>query len=336
MTLTGQTILVTGATAAIGQAICRSLLADGARVEIRHGRKRAAAETLLDEVGGQGSCLSAHLSRPEGAAALWDAAVAAVGRITGRVNTAGTRSEVAVDAPLPEWQGAWDRERRVNLPAAVDLTRAGILHFRQNGGGRIVNMASRAGQRGYSATALASGASEAALITLTESVAQSCGAEGITAVAPASGWVRTEMAEAFIAQHGEAAAPAGIPKGRMAAPEEVGERVAFMLRPSQVSLSGAVLDVNGGSRLRQERNMRLQDKGVVVKGAAGGSGTAIAQRFAAEDARLVVTDVNADRVEATAAAIRVTGGRARGIASDISGAEGCKTVIADAWPARAA
>lgn len=250
MTLDGQTILVTGATGAIGQAICRSLVADGARVVIQYGRNRAAAETLLGAVNGQGSCLSADLSRPEGASALWDAAVAAEGRITALVNNAGIRSEIAVDAPLAEWQAAWDREMRVNFLSAVDLTRAAILHFRQNGGGRIVNMASRAGQRGYSATALAYGASKAALINLTKSVAQSFGHEGITAVALAPGWVRTEMAEAFIAQHGEAAVLAGIPIGRMAAPEEIGELVAFILRPSQASLNGAVLDVNGGSYLR--------------------------------------------------------------------------------------
>lgn len=250
MTLDGQTILVTGATGAIGQAICRSLVADGARVVIQYGRNRAAAETLLAAVNGQGSCLSADLSRPEGASALWDAAVAAEGRITALVNNAGIRSEIAVDAPLAEWQAAWDREMRVNFLSAVDLTRAAILHFRQNGGGRIVNMASRAGQRGYSATALAYGASKAALINLTKSVAQSFGHEGITAVALAPGWVRTEMAEAFIAQHGEAAVLAGIPIGRMAAPEEIGELVAFILRPSQASLNGAVLDVNGGSYLR--------------------------------------------------------------------------------------
>lgn len=61
------------------------------------------------------------------------------------MNNAGIRSEVAVDAPLANWQAIWDREMRVNFLAAVDLTRCAILHFRQNGGGRVVNMASRAG-----------------------------------------------------------------------------------------------------------------------------------------------------------------------------------------------
>lgn len=250
MTLAGQTILVTGATGAIGQAICRALVAEGARVAIHYGRNRDTAEALLASLDGRGWCLPADLSDPQGAWSLWSTAVGVAGRITGLVNNAGIRSEVAVDAPLADWQATWDRELRVNLLSAVDLTRCAILHYRQNGGGRIVNMASRAGQRGYTSNAMAYGASKAALINLTKSVAQSHGAEGITAIALAPGWVRTEMAEAFIATHGEAAALAGIPIGRMATTDEIGELVAFTFRPSQASLNGAVLDVNGGSYLR--------------------------------------------------------------------------------------
>lgn len=75
--------------------------------------------------------------------------------------------------------------------------------------------------------------------------------------------------------------------------------------------------------------MRFTDKVVIVTGAAGGIGTAIAERFATEGAQVVVTDMNADGVAATAAAIRAAGGRARGLAADIGTATGCKAVIAD-------
>ena len=250
MTLEGRTILVTGATGAIGRAICLALTAEGARVGIHYGRNKTAAEAILAEIGGGGFTLAADLSDPAGATSLWQAAEAEAGTLHGLVNNAGIRSEVAVDAPLADWQATWETEFGVNFFAAADLTRAAILHFRAHGGGRIVNIASRAGQRGYTSLAGAYGASKAALINLTKTVALSHGHEGITAVAVAPGWVRTEMAEAYIAAHGEAAALAGIPTGRMAAPEEVGEIVAFALRPSQSSLNGAVLDVNGGSYLR--------------------------------------------------------------------------------------
>jgi 3-oxoacyl-[acyl-carrier protein] reductase len=248
--LNGQTILVTGATGAIGQSICRSLVADGARVVIHCGRNLDVANTLLSELNRNGIVLAADLTDAKAATALWNTAVTNEGHLTGLVNNAGIRSEVAIDAPLIDWHAMWEREFRVNFLAAADLTRAAILHFRKHGGGRIINMASRAGQRGYTSSAMAYGASKAALINLTKSVALSHGHEGITAMALAPGWVRTDMAEAYIAQHGEAAALAGIPIGRMATPQEIGELVAFAFRPSQASLNGAVLDVNGGSYLR--------------------------------------------------------------------------------------
>ena len=247
--LAGKTVLLTGATGAIGVAIARALAAEGARVLLHYSRNRLAAEALAAEIGQGAAALPADLSDPQAPTALWQAAEA-LGPVHGLVNNAGIRSEITLDAPLEDWQATWAREMQVNFTAAVDLTRAAILHFRRIGGGRIVNMASRAGQRGYAANAMAYGASKAALINLTKSVAQGFGAEGISAVALAPGWVRTEMAEAFIAQHGEAAALAGIPIGRMAEPQEVGELVAFALRPSQASLNGAVLDVNGASYLR--------------------------------------------------------------------------------------
>ena len=249
-TLAGRNVLVTGATGAIGQTICVALAAEGAKVVIHYGRNQAKAEALLAHIDGAGWCVGADLATPEGASALWAEAEVLAGQLHGLVNNAGIRSEVAVDAPLDQWQAVWEREFRVNFLAAADLTRAAILHFRTHGGGRIINIASRAGQRGYASNAMAYGATKAALINLTKSVAQSHGAEGITAVAIAPGWVRTDMAEAFIAQHGEAAALGGIPIGIMAEAAEIGELVAFALRPSQASLNGAVLDVNGGSYLR--------------------------------------------------------------------------------------
>lgn len=75
--------------------------------------------------------------------------------------------------------------------------------------------------------------------------------------------------------------------------------------------------------------MRFQDKTVIVTGAAGGIGSAIAARFAQEGAVVIVTDVNGEGAEAAAEAIRATGGRARAFAADIVTAEGCQSIIAD-------
>ncbi|WP_336335913.1 SDR family oxidoreductase [Pseudomonas putida] len=249
--LAGQTVLVTGGSGGIGAAIVEQLVAEGAKALIHFSRDVQGAEQLLARIGGNGWIVQGDLSEDRGAETLWQAALElAGGRIHGLVNNAGIRTEIPLDAPSAQWHAAWRREFQVNFFAAADLCREAVAHFRAHGGGRIINMTSRAAQRGYAADALPYGSSKAALVNLTKSLARSVAAEGVVAVAIAPGWVRTDMAEEFIAQHGEAAAVADIPVGRMASPAEIAELVAFTLRPSQASLNGATLDVNGGSYIR--------------------------------------------------------------------------------------
>ncbi len=248
--LSGRTILVTGASGAIGAAIVEAVVADGAYPIIHYDRNRRGAEEVLARIDGAGFIVQADLSDPEGAARLWDDALAAAGRVHGLVNNAGIRTTIGIEADLHAWHAAWRREFQVNVQAAVDLCRSAILHFRAHGGGRIVNMASRAGQRGYVADAIPYGAAKAALNNVTKSIARSFGAENIIAVAIAPGWVASDMAASYVAQSGLAAAVGDVPIGAMAEPAEVAELVAFALRDSQRSLNGATLDVNGGSYVR--------------------------------------------------------------------------------------
>lgn len=248
--LEGQVVLVTGASGGIGAAIVERLAAEGARPIIHYGRDRDGAEGLLLRIDGRGWLVQSDLSAPEGAFALWQQAVDVAGRVHGLVNNAGIRTEISIEASAQEWHAAWQKEFQINFFAAADLSKEAIRHFKANGGGRIVNIASRAGQRGYAADAMPYGATKAALVNLTKSIARSFGADGVTAVAIAPGWVRTDMAEDFIATHGMATAVADIPIGEMAAPSDLAELVTFVLRQSQASLNGATLDVNGGSYIR--------------------------------------------------------------------------------------
>ncbi len=248
--LQGTSVLLTGATGSIGQAVARELATAGARVLLHYHSNAIHAEALAAQIGQGAIALSADLSDPLGPNALWEAAEAQAGRIHALINNAGILTASSIDDPLDAWHRAWHGDLQVNLMAAADLSRAAIRHFRAQGGGRIINMASRAGQGGYRTEAMSYGATKAALINLTQSVARGFGADGITAVAIAPGWVRTGMSDDYILKHGEAAALSGIPVGQMAEPEELAELVAFVLRPSQVSLTGAVLDVNGASQMR--------------------------------------------------------------------------------------
>jgi 3-oxoacyl-[acyl-carrier protein] reductase len=248
--IAGMSILVTDASGEVGSAIAERLARDGAKPIIHYGHDKQRADALLERIDGRGWIVQADLEDVQGATRLWGSAVSIAGRIHALVNCAEIRSRVDVDAKLADWHTAWRREFQVNVFAAADLCRAAISDFRAQGGGRIVNLANCAAQRGYSRDALPYGSSKAALVNLSKSIARSFGAEGILAVTVAPGWVQTSMANDFIDRHDKAAAIADIPIGAMAQVDEIAELVAFALSPSQRSLNGATLDANGGSYIR--------------------------------------------------------------------------------------
>ena len=248
--LEGLNVLVTGASGGIGSAIVEEIARQGGFPLIHYGANLQAAEQLLARIEGNGALVQADLFAREGPQVLWKNCLAKVPRIDGVVHNAGVRTEVTIDAPWDAWHAAWQREFQINVQAAADLNRLAIAHFSQHRSGKIISMASRAAQRGYSADAMPYGVTKAALINMTKSIARSFAHQGIVAVCIAPGWVRTSMAEDFIYQHGFDAAVQDIPLGDIATPSEVAELVAFCLQPSQRSINGATLDVNGGSYIR--------------------------------------------------------------------------------------
>ncbi len=243
-------VLVTGASGGIGSAIVEEVASQGGFPLIHYGANRCAAETLLERIEGRGALVQADLSSREGPRALWESCLQQVSRMHGVVHNAGIRTEISLESEWEDWHAAWSREFQINVQAAADLNRLAIAHFSRHRSGKIISMASRAAQRGYSADALPYGVTKAALVNMTKSIARSFGSRGIVAACIAPGWVRTDMAEDFIAKHGLQAATQEIPLGEIATPEEIAELVAFCLRPSQRSINGATLDINGGSYIR--------------------------------------------------------------------------------------
>lgn len=248
--LDGMNILVTGASGGIGSAIVEEIASQGGFPLIHYGCNRNAADRLFERIEGRGALVQADLSSPQGPTSLWDLCLQRVSKLDAVVHNAGIRTEVAIDSDWDDWHNAWSREFQINVQAAADLSRLAIEHFSRHRSGKIISMASRAAQRGYSAEALPYGVTKAALINLTKSIARSFGSRGIVAACIAPGWVRTDMAEDFIAKHGLQVATQEIPLGEIATPEEIAEFVGFCLRPSQRSINGATLDINGGSYIR--------------------------------------------------------------------------------------
>jgi NAD(P)-dependent dehydrogenase (short-subunit alcohol dehydrogenase family) len=249
--LSGKTVLVTGGSRGIGAAIARAVGGQGARVLLHYARSEAQAESLRAEIGAAHCRLvQADLAAPGGAAGLWRAATEAGERIDVLVNNAGIFKAVAVDAPAAAWRAAWSRVLQVNLLAPAELCREAILHFRRHGGGRIINVASRAAFRGEAPDQMPYGSSKGALVTLTKTIARGFAAEGVLAFCIAPGFTGTEMVTQNLDSEAIERVVAGIPLGAMAAPEEIGRLAAFLCADGVRHLTGATFDVNGASYLR--------------------------------------------------------------------------------------
>jgi NAD(P)-dependent dehydrogenase (short-subunit alcohol dehydrogenase family) len=252
MDLSGKTILVTGASKGIGAAIARRCGEGGAHVVGHYGQDRAGAEAAL--AGHAHTLLSADAEHPEQMDALWQDALAATGRLDAVVlNAAIFLNRGGIEAPIEEWDAAWDRQLRVNTLSPARLLRHAARHFAAQGGGAIVAISSWVAQRGAGAEAtIAYAASKAALKAAAQTVARHYAGAGVLTYIVAPGVVRTQMSvdAAAIAPGGEAAVTAGLAMREWVPPEEIADLVAYLCTGRCRHLAGATLDVNGATYIR--------------------------------------------------------------------------------------
>ncbi|MBA3676757.1 MAG: SDR family oxidoreductase [Sphingosinicella sp.] len=229
-------ILVTGSSRGIGASIVSAL---GAHQVIGHSTATAEGR------------IAADLSQPGAAEQLWNEALQALGgRIDILVNNAGIFEADPIEQDHSSWLSNWERTMQVNLTAAAELCRLAVLHFRENKGGRIVNVASRAAYRGDSPQHWHYAASKAGMIGMTKTIARGYAGENILAFAVCPGFTMTGMAEDYLSSRGGSKILADIPLGRVASADEVAETVRWLAIDAPASATGTILDVNGASFVR--------------------------------------------------------------------------------------
>lgn len=245
--LNNTSVLVTGASRGIGAAVARAMGKAGARVAIHYRDQRQAAAALAQEIGASAEIFQADLSRVEECTALWNAVVARFGRVNTLVNNAG----IAIASPLASatgaWLDAWDTTMMVNLRAPAVLCRLAIEHFSARGGGRIINISSRAAFRGDQPPYLAYAASKGGLVALTRSIARGFGKAGIMAFNVAPGFTRTDMAKDFLDEYGEDYVAGDIALRRLTEPDDIAPFVVFLASGHADHSTGCTIDVNAGS-----------------------------------------------------------------------------------------
>lgn len=242
-------VFVTGGSRGIGRATALRLKDDGWRVAIHYGTNHAAAEEVKQLLGdawaGSYAC---DLYDPAAARAMMQQVLSDL-PVQALVNNAGIYTKVSfLEADAASLQGVYETTMRVNFYSPLAMIHEAVAYFAKQGGGRIVNVASRVGHRGE-ANASAYSVSKAALLNLTRALAVEHAKLNIRHMAIAPGWVETAMAREGM----ETRLPqilADIPLGRMARPEDCAAAIAFLLRDETEYMSGIVIDINGASYLR--------------------------------------------------------------------------------------
>jgi NAD(P)-dependent dehydrogenase (short-subunit alcohol dehydrogenase family) len=245
----GKVAIVTGASRGIGQSIAEEFAKAGAKVVVS-SRKQDALDGVAEKikaVGGEAIGIAAHNGTKEALYALVEKTVDHYGTVDIVVNNAATNPHFGT--VLDAEDSYWQKTIEVNLMGNVWLSQAAVKVMRENGGGKIVNIASIAGlnpghfQGIYSVT-------KAAVISLTKTLAMELGSDNIQVNAIAPGLVQTKFAKAlWDNEQLMEQVLAKTPAGRIGQPVEIAGLAMFLASSASDFTTGAVFVADGGITL---------------------------------------------------------------------------------------
>ncbi len=237
-----QVAVVTGASRGIGRAIAQEFAKLGASVVVNYASSSQAAEELVAEItaaGGSAIALQADVSSSEEVDKLINTVLEKFKKIDILVNNAGiTRDTLLLRMKPEDWQAVIN----LNLTGVFLCTRAVSKGMLKKRSGRIINIASVAGQMGNPGQANYS-AAKAGVIGLTKTLAKEFASRGITVNAVSPGFIETDMTSELKSEEILKA----IPLGRYGKPEEIAGMVRFLAADTAAAyITGQVFNVDGG------------------------------------------------------------------------------------------
>ncbi len=246
--LAGKRALVTGGSRGIGAATALLLARAGADICIGYRERADAADAVVRRIQGLGRralAIAGDLSQRDVCDRLVTEAARHLDGLDIFIGNAGTwPSDPAPVEALSD--DRWSRTLSENVDGMFFSSRAAARAL--GNGGRIVLVASTAGQRGEAFHADYA-ASKGAMISYVKSLAVELAPRDITVNAVAPGWVDTEMVVPALAAGGRDEIAAGIPLGRLATADDIAGPIVFLCSPLARHMTGEIVNVNGGSVL---------------------------------------------------------------------------------------
>lgn len=238
MRLKDKVAIITGGAGGIGKATALALSKEGARVCIADidltKAKKAAAE--IKEKGGQAIAVEVDVANTRDINRMVEVVEDTFGRIDILVNGAG----ICHRKPLDELtEDDWDKMYLVNLKGTFFCSRATLEVMKKQKSGKIINIASLAGEVGGIKVGANYAATKAGVICLTKSIAKFAAPYvNVNTISP--GFIDTEMIR------GSGYDPETVPLKRIGTPQEVADVIVFLASDSSRYITGANIDINGG------------------------------------------------------------------------------------------
>ncbi len=244
--LTGKVAIVTGASRGIGEAIAMAFAEAGARVVVS-SRKQAALDAVaakIQERGGEALAVAAHTGDSDAVNALVARTVEHFGGVDIAVNNAATNPHFG--PLLTADEGQWQKILDVNVMGYFRVARAAVPEMQKRGGGKIINVASIAGLRPLPAMGVYS-VSKAAVLMLTQSLAQELGPHNIQVNAIAPGMIKTRFSRVLWQTESIARSIRAVtPVGRFGEVDDLTGAALYLASSASDFMTGAVMLIDGG------------------------------------------------------------------------------------------
>jgi len=244
--LTGKKAFVTGASRGIGRVIAVALAAAGADVAIAARSREGLASTAREvtAVGRKAFVFPLDVTRQEDVAVAVTEAIKMLGHLDIVFNNAGGSNFMV---PFLDMRiSGWEKVLRLNLDSTVYVCQAVGPHLRERGSGSVINVASVAGLAAAPGL-VPYGASKAAVVSLTRTLAVEWAPLGIRVNALCPGWTATDLNKnLWDGPDGGEATVANVPMRRWARPEEMAGPAVFLASDASSYMTGQVLVVDGG------------------------------------------------------------------------------------------